>query len=170
MPKAESLWDCVERAAARKQLPRLEVWEATLRAVTAGKLTYSPPPEYPERMPGGHGRRWRDWLKDVSPGSDPTPLKAYLAMLTVQLRVFNSWINREFRPPRGPEPGASGYRVADEKVCHEIHEMIKAHKARSPRDAFFQIVRDRGKKSILGGGTPESKSKRISKCYHELYG
>lgn len=66
------------------------------------------------------------------------------------------------KPRRGPEPGSTGFCVADEALYLVIDQMRKSGKARSVTDAATKLD-DQGK--VKGDGTPASRVSRLARRY-----
>jgi hypothetical protein len=57
--------------------------------------------------------------------------------------------------------------AADRKVFRQISRLIEEGTARSVRDAALALARER---KLAGGGTDESKAKRVSALYRKERG
>jgi hypothetical protein len=72
---------------------------------------------------------------------------------------FDHWLKRTFPHGRG-RPRGSGMQIADQPLLREMRQLIQAGKASSPTDAARHVV-----DKALGGGTPDSKIRRLEKHY-----
>ncbi|MGR0183725.1 hypothetical protein [Azospirillum aestuarii] len=63
---------------------------------------------------------------------------------------------------RGRKPG-SGYHDADRKLVDRMQELIASNPSLSPHAAAMELAAD-----AQGGGTPESKAKRLLKRFSEI--
>jgi hypothetical protein len=72
---------------------------------------------------------------------------------------FDDWLKRTFPQGRG-RPRGSGMQFADHGLLREMQQLIHAGKASSPTDAARHVVH-----KALGGGTPDSKIRRLERRY-----
>jgi hypothetical protein len=169
MSKYDNIYDLVERAAARRQVPRLELWEEAARALEEEKLAvinrFQQP--FPERLP----KTYHDWFPEfraaVLRGSDPNDFRHILKYVLVTVSDFSKWLNNASSGPRGPQLGTTGYSDFDRKLFADIDERTRTGQARSTFDAALQLATE-GK--IKGSGTPESRAKRIATRYRKERG
>jgi hypothetical protein len=84
-----------------------------------------------------------------------------LKTIEVRKNDFRRWLqNQNLR--RGPRSGTTGYQVADRKAFPEISRLMTEGEARSPYGAAL-ILACKGK--LVGGGTPETRARRVSALY-----
>jgi len=170
MPKAKegNIYDLVERAAARRQVPRLELWEIVLRALIEGKL----PPlnlsisERPDHF-GAPATTYGGWFSDilravVTRRFDPNIVAHIFRQILVSRSDFESLLRRGNIGGRGPKPGETGLQKADRKLFREIKRRIESGQAQSPHGAALQLALN-GK--LAGAGSPENRAKRVSALY-----
>jgi hypothetical protein len=159
MRKGSNFFDLVERAAARRAIPRLELWERTATALLEGELLISNSAEWPEK-------RLRGWLRQfreaVNRGNDPSRSKGILNSIPVPPPNFEKWLLNAPRGPRGPQPGTTGYQAVDRKLFPKIDRLIRTGRARSPYGAALLIA-----DQIVGSSDEKSKAKRVSKLYRK---
>jgi hypothetical protein len=80
---------------------------------------------------------------------------------------FERWFKKTFpreKHPGGRPPGSGSWRDADQELILEMHELIKAKKAKSPNDAA-RLLADRAP----GAGSPKSKQDRLRKGYYRVF-
>jgi len=65
---------------------------------------------------------------------------------------------------RGPKPGHTGFKAADDALCPEIDDMVRTARARSASDAARILATD-GR--VAGGGTLKSRAERLTRRYGE---
>jgi hypothetical protein len=176
MPKAKegNIYDLVERAAARRQEPRLDLWEVALRAILEEKLRplNLKLPKRPD--PIGVIRRspsqtYRDWLSGIliavaARRFDPNSVAHIFRKIVVRCSDFESLLRKGNIGGRGPKPGETGFQKADRKLFPEIKALIESGQARGAYGAALKIA------SMLPGSantSPESKAKRISALYRK---
>lgn len=158
MRQEENIYDLVERAAARKGLPRLELWQKALRAIDLGELKVRFEQELREQ-------RWPVWISGaraaVEGHYDPNNLAHILKLIKVGVTDFGKWLRTAYKLPRGPQRDTTGYKNLDRDLFPEIERLL-AGEARSAYDAAL-ILAD--KKKIAGEATRETKAKRVSALY-----
>jgi hypothetical protein len=171
MPKSNNIYDLVERAAARRRVPRLELWEEAAQALAEKTLPVINGFEkiFPERSP----KTYYDWFPEfraaVRRGSDPNDFRHILKRVIVSISHFSKWLKNAPGGPRGPQPGTTGYSASDRTLFPEIDELTRTGQARSPFDAALQLARQ-GKVKVRGPGTPESRAKRVATRYRRERG
>jgi hypothetical protein len=172
--KEGNIYDLVECAAVRRQVPRLDLWETALRAILEenlrplnltlpkrhdpiGVIRSSPPQTY------------RDWLSGilravVDRRFDPNSVAHEFKKIIVRCSDFESLLRKGNIGGRGPKPGKTGLQEADRKLFAEIKRLLETGQAQSPYGAALTLA-DRlpGRKNTL----PESKAKRVSALYRK---
>jgi len=68
----------------------------------------------------------------------------------------------KLKTQRGPAPGTTGFASQDRKLFPKMQKKIDNGEARSPHSAAMQLIGE-----IAGGGSPESKAKRVSARYRK---
>jgi len=163
--REENIYDLVERAAARRGIPRLELWQRVLRAIEQGNLEVRHDQKL--RQPSG----WPPWIVGaraaVERHNDPNHFAHILKLITATIPHFNQWLRTANKLPRGPERGTTGFGDADRKVFPEIANLIDVGQARSAYGAALMLA-DQGK--IPGKATREAKAKRVSALYRKQHG
>jgi hypothetical protein len=163
MPKEGNIYDLVERAAARRGVPRLELWEEALRALTEKRLKplnldLSEPPNLrasPNITYGG-------WLSDILRATvdrrfDPARVRYLFGTIRVRLSDFESWLRKASIGSRGPRPNTTGYRDSDRRLFPRMRQLIKSGEARSAHGAAKILAEE-----LKGKGTVDNKAKRVS--------
>jgi hypothetical protein len=164
MLQAENLYDVVEYAALRRQIPRLELWKLVASAVTKTDL----PVSYPSERFRPEAPTWPEWMTQfqnaVDRDDDPNRFGApkILRLIKVNIKQFDRWLTRNTKPVRGPTRNKSTYAPADRKMFPEIKKRMNLGKARSANGAALQLARD-GK--LAGVGSEQSKARRVARRY-----
>jgi hypothetical protein len=147
----------------------LELWQAATKALLAKNL---PALNLSERMnPKIAVTTYRDWLvgylRSLERFNDPTNGCAHiLKCIIVRVSDFRKWLRGVGGGRRGPQQGTTGYRDYDRKLFPRIKRLIDSGAARSAYGAALQLVREM---KIEGGGTDESRAKRLSQRYRKEY-
>jgi hypothetical protein len=164
MSNSDNIYDLVERAAARRRVPRFELWERAARALEEEKLAvinrFEQP--FPERLPKTYHEWFPEFRAAVLRTSDPNDFRHILKRVLVPVSDFSKWLNDEPGGPRGPEPGTTGYANLDRELFPEIDKRTRTGQARSTSDAALQLAIEN---RIKGPGSPESKAKRVARRY-----
>jgi hypothetical protein len=168
MPKQTNIYDLVERAAARRAIPRLELWENTAKALIEGdlpavNLSDRPAPQAAPKMTlGGWLRQFRE---AVDRGSDPNSFKHILMHIIVHISDFERWLrNSSGGHASGPQHGTTGYQASDRKLFPLISQRKEKGKVRSTFGAALELARQ-GKITGQGGSSHESRAKRLATLY-----
>jgi hypothetical protein len=162
-----TLFDLVEREAARALIPRLQLWEDTVKALITGDLPAinlldHPEPSTTPKMSLGRG--WlRNFLRAIQRGSDPSSFRHILNQIVVQKVDFEKWGHKKSHGRRGPMRGSTGFQASDRKLFPLISSLIESGAARSPNSAALKI----DAKKIAGPGTPENKARRLAALYRK---
>jgi len=163
MPKAKegNIYDLVEEAAARRGIPRLKLWQDAARALTEKQLQAL---NLSDRM--DPAMTFGEWLwglrAAVDRENDPASCARILRHIIVRVSVFNKWLSKASKTPRGPRHGTTGLAALDRKLFPQVTAMIKKGDARSAYGAAKILADD---KKIAGGGTAESRAKRLETRY-----
>lgn len=163
MSKEDNIYDLVERAAAQRKVPRLELWQKTARALVDGELSSLNLFEVlqPRTSPTLTLAIWlRGFGAAMDRGNDPGRLAHILKHIIVRKADFQRWLGKANKSARGPEYGTTGYRTSDRKAFRRISQLIKDGKARGAYGAALQLADE-----LAGDGTPESKAKRAATLY-----
>jgi len=164
MLQTENLYDVVERAALRRQIPRLELWKLVASAITKTDL----PVSYPSERFRPWAPTWPEWMiqfqNAVDRDDDPNRFGApkILRLIKVNIKQFDRWLTRTTNPVRGPTRNKSSYASADRKVFPQIKKLISLGKARSAYGAALELAYE---DKLAGGGTKESKARRVARRY-----
>ena len=164
MSEMENLYDVVEYASVRRQIPRLELWKLVASAVTKTDL----PVSYPSKRFRLEGPTWHEWMLQfqsaVDRDNDPNRFGApkILRLIKVNIKQFDRWLTRSTNPVRGPTRNKSTYSSADRKNFPEIKKRMNSGKARSANGAALQLAHE-GK--LAGGGSEQSKARRVARRY-----
>jgi hypothetical protein len=156
MPKQTNIYDLVERAAARRSIPRLELWQEATKALVTREL------------PAKNLSVFVDWLigflGSVERFNDPNGggRARILKNIIVRARDFDKWLYKKSRGRRGPVGGTTGLQVSDRKIFPSIENLIASGKAFSAYGAALKLHKD-----IAGTGSPENKAKRVSARYRK---
>ncbi len=169
MPKAKvgNIYDLVERAAARRGIPQLELWEKVLKALIEDKLrplnlSLSEKPNPVAAPAVKYGGWFSDLLRAVvARRFDPNSVAHIFRKIIVRCSDFESLLRKGNVGGRGPKPGETGLQKADRKLFPEIKRRIKSGRARSARDAASQLY-DEGK---IKGNSRDSAAKRVLTRY-----
>jgi hypothetical protein len=166
-PKEGNIYDLVERAAARRHVPRLELWELVLRALIEEELLPSNVElsDLPNRR--ASQIEYRDWFDDIlnaviDRGFDPASVWYLFKKIIVRRWDFESLPRKGNIGGRGPKPNETGFQKADRKLFPEITRLQKSGQARSPYGAALKL----GDK-LAGVGTLGSRAKRVSKLFRK---
>jgi hypothetical protein len=164
-----NIYDLVEREAARRGIPRLELWQAAVRAILASELLVL---DLSKRMnPKESASTWGDWFvgfcKSVDRFNDPNGCARILRQVCTPTAHFEVWLRKWQRKVgserRGPKRGTTGYQDVDRKLIPQMKRLLKTG-ARSPHEAATKLVAA-GK--VVGAGSPGSKAKRLVKLYYK---
>lgn len=169
-PKEGNIYDLVERAAARRQVPRLEVWEEVLRAVIEKKLrplnlSLSERPN-PVANPA---ITWGVWFSGILQAVaarrfDPDSVAHIFRKIIVRCSDFESLLRMGNIGGRGPKPGATGLQKVDRKLFPDITRLVKSGQAQSAYGAALKLAMA---KRLAGSGTDDSKARRVSALYRK---
>jgi hypothetical protein len=166
--KISNIYDLVERAAARREIPRLELWQAATKALLAKNL---PALNLSERMnPQIAVTTYRDWLvgylSSLERLNDPTSGCAHiLKRIIVHVRDFKKWLGGVGDGRRGPQEGTTGYKNSDRKLFRRMKKLIDSGATRSAYGAALELAGQ-----IAGSNTSaQSKAKRVSALYRKEY-
>jgi hypothetical protein len=156
VPKESNIYDLVEREAARSGVPRMELWQSVAKGLVEKTLPASNLPALPGWLIG--------FRASVDRYNDPNSgVARILKQIVVRTSDFKKWRQHELSPRRrGPRQHTTGYETSDRKLFPRIKELISSGKARSPHSAALMLSDD-----IAGGGTSESKAKRLSARYRK---
>jgi hypothetical protein len=164
MPNTNNIYDLVERAAARRRVPRLELWQEAAKALVEGRLHVINRFEKP--FPGAPVKSYDVWLREFAAAinwtSDPNDFRRILKRIIVLTSDFAKWLNNAPSGSRGPQPGTTGYQATDRKLFPKITRLIKAGRARSAYGAALLIADE-----IAGSRDERSKAKRVSAAYRK---
>lgn len=165
MPKEGNIYDLVEHAAARRAVPRLELWQNVARALVnrelpALNLSVLLAPKTAPAMTIGA------WLlgfrSAVDRHNDPSRCAHILKQIIVRVADFEKWLRKAADGPRGPQHGTTGYAALDRKLFPQLKAMVKKGDARAAYGAAKKLAFD-GK--IAGKGTHENRAKRLATRY-----
>jgi hypothetical protein len=156
------IYNLVERAAARRGVPRLQLWQAAAAALVEKRLLAL---NLSERMNPGMAMTVADWLirfrRAVDRSNDPNNFAAHiLKRIFIRESAFEQWLRNADTGRRGPTQDTTGYKAADRKFFPSISRMLKSGDARSAYGAALKLA-----DKLAGTGTPESKAIRVSKQY-----
>jgi hypothetical protein len=168
MPKQDNLYNLVEWAAARRGIPRLELWREVALALVDGKL---PVVNCSERPFLHSAKTFAAWLVEfrvaiTQTSSDPNLFRHILRRIILRVSEFKNWLRNASGGRRGPLPHTTGYQASDRKAFSSITRLIKSGKARSAYGAALLLVEE-GKIEIAGGGDANTKAKRLSARYRK---
>jgi hypothetical protein len=160
--RQDNIYDLVERAAVRRTIPRLELWQSVIRALLKRELpslNLSSPMDPKVPIP-----TFGDWLVGVRNAvdrhNDPNSCARILKHIMVRVSDFDQWLRqRKMGARRGPEKDTTGLVDADRKLFRHIRTMIRTGSAQSPYGAALLLVHER---KVGGRGSPESRAKRLS--------
>jgi hypothetical protein len=164
MLQTENLYDVVERAAVRRQIPRLELWKLVASAITKTDL----PVSYPSERFRLEGPAWPEWMMQfqnaVDRDNDPNRFGAptILRLIKINIKQFDRWLTRTTNPVRGPAGSKSGWASADRKMFPEIKKLMSLGKASSAYNAALKLAYE---DKLAGGGSEQSKAKRVAGRY-----
>lgn len=168
MPKKGNIYDLVERAAARRSVPRLELWEVALTALTQKmlrplNLDLAGRPD-PAASPSITYGVWLNGLLHAVANRrfDPDSVAHIFRNITVRHSDFESLLRKGNVGSRGPKPGETGFQRTDRKLFPKIKHLIESGKAQSPYGAALTLAVE-----IAGRGTQESRAKRVSALYRK---
>jgi hypothetical protein len=165
MSNYDNIYDLVERAAVRRRVPRLELWQKAAKALLEGKL---PVINRFEKLYPAAPKSYHVWLPEfaaaINRTSDPNDFRHILKQIIVRASDFPKWLSNAPSGPRGPQHGTTGYHTLDRKHFSRIDKLIRTGKARSAHDAALQLA---AKDKIPGRGTLESKARRVSALYRK---
>jgi hypothetical protein len=162
----QNIYDLVERTAARRGWPRLELWRSVLSAVQSGELKVTYDPKI--KPPWG----WPAWVAGaraaVDRRNDPNGFARGLESIFITTARFNKWLRSATLKPRGPQRGTTGYREADRRALPKMRRLIDSGKVRSGRSAALALI-DAGVVHVPKNVERESVAKRLSARYREIY-
>ena len=164
MSKEDNIYDLVERAAARRKVPRLELWQKTAKAVANREL---PALNLSEKIsPAMTFGGWFSGFRDaVDRFNDPNDFARILKHIIVRTTDFEQWLRKANKSRRGPEYETTGYHASDRKALRRMSRLIKEGKARSAYGAALKLADE-----LAGDGTPQSKAKRVATLYRKEVG
>jgi hypothetical protein len=168
--KEGNIYDLVECAAARRQVPRLDLWEAALRAIIEEKIR--PLNLQVSDLPnviGNSAQTYHVWLSGilravVARRFDPNSVAHIFKAIIVRGSDFESLLRKGNIGGRGPKPGETGFQKADRKAFSKIDRLIKSGQVQSPYGAALRIA---DKLPGSPNSSPESKAKRVSALYRK---
>jgi hypothetical protein len=160
LPKQSNIYDLVERAAARRGIPRLELWQDAARALVERELPTL-------NFSDSQGMGWLSQFRAaVDRGNDPARFAAHIVKrIIVRIADFERWL-RKASNLRGPQPGTTGYEALDRKLFPRISKLKNPGGARSAYGAALQLAKT---DQIAGEGDAKSKAKRVAKRYLRAY-
>jgi hypothetical protein len=165
MRNTDNIFDLVERAAARDRIPPLQLWQETARALIENDLAALNLSDLvnPAAAPALTFEKWLpEFHAAVDRYNDPHRMARILKCIIVLKADFDRWLRKAGKLRRGPTRGVTGLGAVDRKAFPRIAQLMKAGKARSPYGAALILARDN---KLAGGGTPESRAKRVAKRY-----
>ena len=165
--KQPNIYDLVEQAAARHAIPRLQLWQEVAKALTDQTLRILNSLSEKLNPTGAPALTLAHWLNGfraaVDHYNDPNRgMVRILKNIHVNKGDFDRWFRKANKNRRGPRSGTTGFREADGKIFSQISRLIRDGKARSPHDAALKLAYDG---QLAGGGTEESKAKRVAGRY-----
>jgi hypothetical protein len=165
VPREDNIYDLVERAALRSEVPRLEFWQAAAKAILKEELPAQNLAEIidPRIWPTmTYGNWFIGFYNAVDRGNDPNSFQKFLKHIIVRTSDFKRWLNKTASSRRGPQTGITGLAASDRKLYPKIKILLKNGDATSPFNAAKKLVLA-GK--VAGGGSDDSKAKRLATRY-----
>jgi hypothetical protein len=165
-----NIYDLVEKAAAKRGIPNVDLWQDVARALVEKTLkTTQDDLSLPldPRVPGISLLSWLVGFRAaVDRYNDPRSMAHILKNIFVPKPDFERWL-RNSHDRRGPRPGTTGYQEADRKLFDRMSRLLQSGEATSPYRAAL-LLDQTGK--LKGGGTPESRAKRVSSLFRKEHG